>query len=175
MIKYILPTDQSIQSSCLWHDDLHVENIFVNPENPTEVTGIIDWQSVGLGPLFENARQPYFLDYNGPPTVGVERPTLPKNLAQLDPAAQREANSLYLKQSLCVLYKTLHHGRNPRLYRAMAFQETPSFDLLLIARNLLVDGEVTYLAQVVELEEAWARASWCVRTRRCAVPIPVLR
>ena len=41
--KYILPTDESIQSPCLWHGDLHNENIFVNPDNPTEVVGIIDW------------------------------------------------------------------------------------------------------------------------------------
>jgi hypothetical protein len=38
----------------------------------------------------------------------------------------------------------------------MDFQERPSFDLLLVARNLLVDGEATYLAQVVELEKTWA-------------------
>lgn len=28
---------------------------FRNPGNSTEVTGIMDWQSVGLGPLFEHA------------------------------------------------------------------------------------------------------------------------
>ena len=51
MVKYLLPTDQLIQSSFLGHDDLHVENILVNPEHPTEVTGIIDWQSTEW-PLF---------------------------------------------------------------------------------------------------------------------------
>ena len=156
MIKYLLPTDQSIQSSCLWHDDLHIENIFVDPKNPTEVIGIIDWQSAELAPLFEHARQPYFLDYDGPPTFGLERPRLPENLAQLDPAAQKEAKALFLKQSLSALYKAVLHRQNPRLYRAMAFHETPSFDLLLLARNLLVDGEATYLAQVLELEKTWA-------------------
>ena len=139
MIKYLLPTDQSIQSSCLWHDDLHIENIFVDPENPTNVIGIIDWQSAELAPLFEHARQPYFLDYDGPPTFGLERPRLPENLAQLDPAAQKEAKALFLKQSLSALYKAVLHRQNSRLYRAMAFQETPSFGLLLLARNLLVD------------------------------------
>lgn len=156
MIKYLLPTDQSIQSSCLWHDDLHIENIFVDPKNPTEVIGIIDWQSAELAPLFEHARQPYFLDYDGPPTFGLERPRLPENLAQLDPAAQKEAKALFLNQSLSALYKAVLHRQNPRLYRAMAFQETPSFDFLLLARNLLVDGEATYLAQVLELEKTWA-------------------
>ncbi|KAL2038360.1 hypothetical protein N7G274_009009 [Stereocaulon virgatum] len=107
MIKYILPTDQSIQSSCPWHDDLHVENIFVNSESLTKVTGIVDWRWVGLGPLFKHACQPYLLDYNIPPTVGLDRPALSKNIAQRDPAVQKESNSLYLKQSLCVFYKTL--------------------------------------------------------------------
>ena len=156
IFKYLLPTDESIQSSCLWHDDLHVENIFVNPDKPTEVVGIIDWQSTELAPLFEHARQPYFLDYKGPSTTGLERPRLPENLAQLDPAAQTEAKALYLNQSLSALYKTLIHRQNPRLYSAMAFQETSSFDLLLLARNLLVDGEATYLTQMVELEKTWA-------------------
>ena len=171
MIKYLLPTDQLIQSSCVWHDDLHVENIFVNPTNPTEITGIIDWQSVSLAPLFEHARQPYFLDYEGPPISGLERPRLPENLAQLDPAVQREAKALYLKRSLSALYKTLVHKQNPRLYRAMAFRETPSFDLLSLARNLLVDGEATYLAQVLELEKTWAELPGVCRAHGAA-PFP---
>ena len=175
MIKYLLPTDQSIQSSCLWHDDLHIENIFVDPKNPTKVNGIIDWQSTALAPLFEHARQPYFLDYDGPPISGLERPRMPENFAQLDPAAQREAKALYLKQSLSALYKTLVHKQNPRLYRAMAFQETPSFDLLSLARNLLVDGEATYLAQLLELEKTWAELPGCARARSCTVPNPLFQ
>ena len=128
----------------------------MDPENPTKVIGIIDWQSAELAPLFQHARQPYFLDYDGPPIFGLERPRLPENLAQLAPAAPKEAKALFLKQSLSALYKAFLHRHNPRLYRAMAFQETPSFDLLLLARNLLVDGEATYLAQVLELENMWA-------------------
>lgn len=46
----------------------------------------------------------------------------------------------------------------------MAFQEIPSFDLLLIARTLLVSGEATYLAHIVELETTWAELSgMCAR------------
>ncbi len=151
MVKNLIPTDQSIQSACLWH--LHVDNIFVDPKNPTEVTGIMDWQSTEVAPLFNHARQPHLMDYDGPPTLGLERPRLPKDLAQLDPAAQEQAKALYLKSSLSTLYKTLIYKQNSRLYRALAFRETPSFDLLLLARNLLVDGEATYLAQVMELEK----------------------
>ena len=52
----------------------------------------------------------------------------------------------------------------------MAFQETSSFDLLLLARNLLVDGEATYLAQVLELEKT--RAELPGVRERGAPPFP---
>ena len=153
--KYLLPTDESIQSPYLWHGDLHKENIFVNPDKPTEVVGIIDWQSTELKPLFEQACLPYFLKYDGPPTIGLERPRLLENLAQLDLEDQKKANALYLNQALSALYKTFVHRSNPRLYRAMTFRETSSFDFLELAPHLLVDGEATYLAHVVELREKW--------------------
>lgn len=156
IMKYVLPTDQSITTSCLWHDDLHVENIIVNPENPTEVLGIIDWQTTELAPLFQHARQPHFLDCNGPLVRGLKRPLLPENFTELDPAAQKETKTTFLNMSLSALYKFLTYKQNPRLYHAIEFRESPSFDFLWLARNLLIDGEATYLAQIVELEETWA-------------------
>ncbi|WEW59250.1 hypothetical protein PRK78_004719 [Emydomyces testavorans] len=93
---------------------------------------------------------------SGPQLHGLERPCLPTNLAQLDSDAQKEANALHLKQALCALYRTFVHKSNPKLYCALEFQEMPSFDLLLLARNLLIDGEATYLALVAELERTWA-------------------
>lgn len=47
------------------------------------------------------------------------------------------------------------HRRNQSLYAALEFQQTPSYDLLLLARNLLIDGEATYLAHVADLEASW--------------------
>ncbi|TVY87186.1 Altered inheritance of mitochondria protein, mitochondrial [Lachnellula willkommii] len=155
LIKFLLPTDRSIASSHLWHGDLHVANIFVNPSNHTEIVGLIDWQSTELSPLYFHARQPHIIDYDGPPVHGLERPQPPKDTEQLDPNAKRHAKALYLQQSLCSLYNTLSHHQNPRLYAALEFQQTTSYLLLLLARNLLVDGEATYLLQVAELEATW--------------------
>ena len=139
----------------LWHGDLHVANIFVNPSKPTEIVGLIDWQSTELAPLYDQARQPNIVDYDGPPVDGLERPCLPTDMARLDPAAQKEAQALFLRQSLCALYRTLVHQQSPRLYRALEFQQEPSYELLLLARNLVVDGEPTYLARAAELESVW--------------------
>lgn len=170
--KYLLPTDSSITSSCLWHSDLHIGNIFVNPENPTKIVGIIDWQSSELAPLFFHARQPSLLKYEGPPVQGLERPRL-QDLAQLDPSAKREATALYLNMSLCALYRALLHKQIPRLYRAMEFQDTKSFDLLVFARNLLVDGEASYLGQNFRARKNMERTSRCSRSWQSSVPIPL--
>ena len=127
----------------------------MNPSKPTEIVGLIDWQSTELAPLYNHARQPHLIDYDEPSVHGLERPCLPQDMAQLDPASQREAQAMFLRQSLCALYKTPVHQQNPRLHRALEFQDTPSFELLLLARNLVVDGEATYLARAVGLEAMW--------------------
>ncbi|KAL4866861.1 kinase-like domain-containing protein [Aspergillus spectabilis] len=95
LVKYLLPTDPSITSAFLWHPDLHAENIFVDPERPVEVLGIIDWQSSELLPLFDHARLPYFLDYDGPPSTGMDPPAFPEGFDKLDPAKKAEAQDLY--------------------------------------------------------------------------------
>lgn len=155
LIKFLLPIDRAISGPHLWHDDLHVANIFVNPSKPTEVVGLIDWQSTKLSPLYFQARQPHILDYDGPLVSGLERPQPPKDMQKLEPNAKKHAETLYLQQSLCSLYNTLTHHQNPQLYAALDFQKTTSYLLLLLARNLLVDGEASYLLQVAELEATW--------------------
>ena len=43
---------RSAGAPLLFHPDLHTRNIFVNPNVPTEVTGIIDWESATVEPAF---------------------------------------------------------------------------------------------------------------------------
>ncbi|KAH8724357.1 kinase-like domain-containing protein [Phaeosphaeriaceae sp. PMI808] len=155
LIKFLLPLDPAISSVHLWHNDLHVANIFVDPSKPTQVVGIIDWQSTELCPLYFHARQPHIIDYEGPPISGLERPQPPKDMEKLEGEAKKHAETLYLQQSLCSLYNTLTRRQNPRLYAALEFQQSTAYLLLLLARNLLIDGEASYLSHVVNLEEAW--------------------
>ena len=155
MIRYLLPTDQKISSAHLWHDDLHIANIFVDPSKPTKIVGLIDWQSTELSPLYFQARQPHIIDYVGPPVNGLERPQPREDLDKLEPSARGHAYTVYLQQSLCSLYNTLTHHQNPRLWAALQFQHTQNYLLLVLARNLLIDGEATYLSQIAELESTW--------------------
>jgi hypothetical protein len=95
------------------------------------------------------------MDYDGPLINGLERPQPRNDLDELKPSERESANKLYLQQSLCSLYNTVTHRQNPQLYAALEFQHTQKYLLLLLARNLLVDGEASYLAQVAELEATW--------------------
>ncbi|PYH72743.1 aminoglycoside phosphotransferase family protein [Aspergillus vadensis CBS 113365] len=155
MVHFFLPTDDSISSAFLWHRDLHIENIFVNPKDPSEVVGIIDWQSSEVLPLLDHARQPYFHDYNGPPATGLDPPEFPRDFDQLDADEKIKAERLYLNMSLATLYRKLTYGKNKRLFKAMEFQKPSSFDMMLFAQNLLIDGEALYRARLLELEEEW--------------------
>ena len=157
ILNYLLP-EVSIQTSHIWHSDLHTENIFVNPNNPSEIYGIIDWQSTELAPLYNHTIEPYILDYEGPPLDGLlERPKFADihSLFQGDPEplAQRKATSLYTKMSLVSLYRHLVHKKMPLLFKALEFRETVCFQLILFARNLLIDGEATYLALLADQQQ----------------------
>ena len=155
LFKYLLPEDRRLGSAHIWHGDLHAGNIFVDPANPTRVIGLIDWQSTELAPLYFQARQPHFIDHEGPTMHGLERPVLPPDFAQLDAERKRKVQALFLQQSLCALYRKIVHDECPKIFECLEFQESTAFTLLLLARNLLIDGEASYMAQACELETIW--------------------
>jgi hypothetical protein len=153
LIQFLIPPDPLITSSHLWHNDLHVANIFVNLSKPTEIIGLIDWTE--LSPLYHHARQSHIIDYDGAQYVGCEHPTLPDDFNTLDADEKKCAKALFLQQSLCALYNTITRRQNPRLHSALGFQQTISYSILLLPRNMVVDGEAGYLSQVAALEEIW--------------------
>lgn len=54
----VIGNTTALQDSCsplLLHPDLNARNIFVDPDNPTKILGIIDWQSTAIEPAFAHA------------------------------------------------------------------------------------------------------------------------
>lgn len=45
------PENESATGNVLWHPDLHLDNLFVDPAL-YEITSIVDWQSAMVAPLF---------------------------------------------------------------------------------------------------------------------------
>ncbi len=156
LIRYLLPPDPSLSAATLWHGDTHAENIFVNPENPAEIIGIIDWQSTEIAPLFEYARKPGFLDHDGTSVEGLERPKKPADFDQLDPQAKSTARILWINQTLEVYYEAFVRKTNPRLGKVLEYCETSAENLLVLARHLLVDGEAHYVVAVEMLQSEWS-------------------
>lgn len=150
-VPHFIPVELALSKPCIWHPDLHAENIFVDPSNPTKITSIIDWQSTQVAPMFSQARQPYLLDYEGPQQFSIEERELPENFQQLSNAEKRKANTLLINQGLLAAYRRWHHFENPDIWGCIEFRQTSHYTLPLVARNLLVDGEATFMARVVEL------------------------
>lgn len=69
--SYLIPSsdDEAASSNVLWHPDLHLDNVFVDP-NTHEITSIIDWQSACVAPLFYQSGVPRMVQHTGPVREG---------------------------------------------------------------------------------------------------------
>ncbi|KAL4778836.1 phosphotransferase enzyme family-domain-containing protein [Aspergillus varians] len=68
-----LAKDQLDEHRVLHHDDLSVSNIILDPAS-FEISGIIDWESVGIYPTWQASTVPYFLrgiEVAEPPPAGT--------------------------------------------------------------------------------------------------------
>lgn len=120
--KFLSPKDKEISKPALWHPDLHGDNIFVNPDQPTEIISIIDWQAVNLSPLFLQARHPALIEFEGPIPEGLKRIRLPDNFDDLSPEEQLEAKKLRAAQSLYKLYDIQTMQECPEIAAALNFK-----------------------------------------------------
>ena len=65
-------------------------------------------------------------------------PQCPDNF---DPVEQGKVESLYLQNALVTLYRKSTLAKNETLFKAMEFRQSTSFEMMLLAQNLLVDGK----------------------------------
>jgi hypothetical protein len=152
---HLLPKDGPCIASMLWHNDLHSDNIFVNEDHPTEITGIIDWQGVHLSPAFLHVLYPSLIEYDGPILEGFEKPQLPSNFADLDATAKEEAQKLLTAQSLWALYQVFVQKQAPELLRVLRYRDTLPCQIMSLIGSTFDDGEPytqSLLAQLTELE-----------------------
>lgn len=87
------------------------QNIFVNPEEPGQILGIIDCQSSSAYPLSMQIGHPAFLDYNGPVPENWERfPPTTKFIAWMQMNSGRQRRST--EHKLCPIF-TYFGGSKP--------------------------------------------------------------
>jgi hypothetical protein len=122
----------------LFHPDFHTRNIFVDVSDPTQVTGIIDWQSAAIEPAFVNALEiPDFaqeLPFDG--TLDAIR-NADMDAAQAD--AQRCASTWAVMVHLCPKLGEAASVLDPLLCRYMAASSCGWLDDMVSVRSLLAD------------------------------------
>ncbi|KAJ5634872.1 hypothetical protein N7528_002714 [Penicillium herquei] len=106
----------------LWHTDLHMGNIFVNPEECSKIVSIIDFQSTSVLPAFLQAQWPVFLR---PPQScnyvrGIFQPKLPENYDDLDEDNKLLAMRDWTQTKLAKAYEVSTYLENRSTYEAMS-------------------------------------------------------
>ncbi|EME42803.1 hypothetical protein DOTSEDRAFT_72312 [Dothistroma septosporum NZE10] len=155
--QYLKPTDPTLSKPALWHTDLHWDNIFVDENDPTEITAIIDWQAVHIAPLFAHARHPTFLEFDGevPDTFDADAITLPENFETLDGSQQQAAKKLRNAQILWKLYEVELVCQCEDVRRAIRFGKGLLGRLPSLAGNIFSDGELLVQDLLMSLQQEW--------------------
>ncbi|QVM10341.1 hypothetical protein D8B26_005001 [Coccidioides posadasii str. Silveira] len=79
---YLVPSEPEAAANVLWHPDLHLDNIFVDPTT-CKITSIVDWQSTSIAPLFYKSCVPRMFRHDDPIREAWVVPSRPDNFNTL--------------------------------------------------------------------------------------------
>ncbi|KAI9687463.1 MAG: hypothetical protein M1822_002073 [Bathelium mastoideum] len=153
IVDWLIPTDATITASHLWHNDMHEENFFVDPDNVTKITAIIDWQSVDIAPLFDHQPDPGFLDYQTPELEQAEVPPQPSLTGLSRPESRRTLDG-YEAKVLFVIWRDLVKRRNPVLQRSIPFHTSVAYGLIFTISRTFEYGEAHFCIILLELRNS---------------------
>ncbi|BCR96680.1 phosphotransferase family protein [Aspergillus luchuensis] len=154
---HVMPENQATHASVIWHGDLHSQNIFVNPEEPSQILGIIDWQSSSVHPLFMQVGRPAFLDYNGPVPKDLGKIPLPSNIDQMDADEQRKGRELQRAQTLHNLYLVRCLQADETVFQALQNQSTLRHQVSVVPGLVLMDYEPLLNSLLRDVQKEWAQ------------------
>ncbi|KAJ5958882.1 phosphotransferase enzyme family protein [Penicillium vulpinum] len=153
---HTFPENTATHVSVLWHGDLHSQNIFVNPQDPSHIVGIIDWQSVSGCPLFMQVGRPVFLDYDGPVPKDLMKVPLPQNFNFMGPDEQQKAKALHRAQTLHNIYLVRCLQANETIFQAIQGHNTLRHQVSVVAGLVLMDYEPLLNSLLRDVEKEWA-------------------
>ena len=171
--QHIRPKENFLLASVLWHPDLHGQNLFVHPKRPTEIVGVIDWQSTILGPLCLQARHPALVEFEGPVPEGLKPVSLPHGFNSMSPDEQTSAKRLHSAQLLYKLYEIVLHQECKDIARCFPHQKTVACRLPAMAGWLFNDGEAAFTVMLIAVEENWPKLVTAEPDGRPPPPCPL--
>ncbi|KAG8216322.1 hypothetical protein J3R82DRAFT_6392 [Butyriboletus roseoflavus] len=159
VIPSMLPPDE-LCAPVLWHIDLHASNIFVPPEGPPDILGLIDWQGISVRPLFLQATFAACVQYEGDDRItippGMAAPMLPSDFESYS-----EKDKEYLKgqERLAVIhkyYETRVRQRNPLYFSSQTYPHIEHIiPPILGASRTWYEGMHKLRQVLLELQDAW--------------------
>ncbi|PGH11077.1 hypothetical protein AJ79_05119 [Helicocarpus griseus UAMH5409] len=160
LLPMLLPSESEpeLNTGHLWHNDLQYENIYMNPDKPNEILGIIDWQAVEIMPLYDQALDPAFLGYEGP-DIGedLSRPKL--DVTSLDEVQKQVAYKNFDEKALIVGWRMAVKAKSPDHYKAIQFSNSTAGHLLSLSKNISILGEAHFRALLLDPRDEWGSAS----------------
>lgn len=143
----------------MWHANLHMRNIFVSAEDPTQIVSLIDWQSVVVSPLFYQVRFPEFISIGKDYELGSEIPTLPENINDMDDDNQEIVRYKHKQTMMGKAYEAASGFKNKNVFKALRL--TPlSRQLFLRCGEAREEGVVPLRACLIAIADVWNKTGF---------------
>ena len=132
-------------------------NIYVNPEDPTKIVSIIDWQHTQISPLFLQARWPVFLEPKEGYPIGPVPIDFPDDFDSMD--EDDKALATYEWREACVTkaYEARMYLDNGDAYKAMVDLPRVFKELFIRSGQVWQEGGCTAALRecLIEVYRSW--------------------
>lgn len=151
-------TPDDINAFTLWHPDLHLENVFVDPDT-LQVTSVIDWQSATASPLFYQCGVPKMVQHREPVSLDLSNcPKLPDNYDDLDLDQKQYTDNILKSEQLHQYYLRRTRSDNPRHWSALQLHDELRVYPVKAVQQVWDRNTVFYLRRaLMRLVENWER------------------
>lgn len=155
-------------SPTLWHPDLHVDNVFVDPESK-KITRIIDWQSATVMPLFYQCGISRMFEHPGVVLHGWALSELPENYNNLDESEKAKVDSDRKSEACHKYYEAETKSQNSRHWAALQLENADvRTEPSRLVVNVWEDRDVFFFRRaLIAIVEQWP--SLCPESGNCPV------
>ncbi|KAL2852073.1 phosphotransferase enzyme family protein, partial [Aspergillus pseudoustus] len=155
---YLVPPlrDETANSGVLWHPDLSLDNVFVNPDTH-EITSIVGWESARVAPLFYQSGIPPMFRQSEHLAEDMGLPERPADFHSLSDAKKKEIDSELEHETMHKYYEAVVYKRCARHWAVLS---NPSLQALrepiTLAPKAWENHSLFHLRQsLISLAEQW--------------------
>lgn len=146
---------QTNSKPTLWHNDLHMGNIFISPELDN-ISCIIDWQFASISPAIRQVDWPSFLEPPEDYDYGLVAPSLPANFDELDDFEQALAKHHLHQCAAAKVYEGTFFRQDRRVYDILHAHSVLR-EILIRLEESFDEGVVPLRHCLIEMSQSWSQ------------------